>query len=94
MDIERIRHLLVGGAAVVVAEEGKPPLVVRELPEPAAAGAEPVTEEVPIASRWPKGRTLAEEPKQDQVLERLNKEILALRDQITEQGGAGIDSRE
>ncbi len=87
MDIERIRHLLAGGAAVVVAEEGKPPLVVRELPDPdAPATREPATEEVPIASRWPKGRSINEEPRQDQVLERLNKEILALRDQITQNG--------
>lgn len=90
MDIERIRELLKDGAAVVIAEEGKTPLVVRELPvRHAAAVSEGPVEEVQISSRWPKGRSISEEPtaRQDQILERLNKEIAALRDQLIDSQG-------
>jgi hypothetical protein len=107
MDLNRIRQLLrearlndsVGqGHSVVLVEDGKPPLVVRELP------VEVAPTEVPIASRWPKGRTIHERetgngaPKpaspeerasrggQDQILERLNAEILALRELVAQEG--------
>jgi hypothetical protein len=77
MDITRIRQLLREGAVVLV-EEGQPPLLVRELPE----GEQP--QEVPISARWPKGRSVLPAA-QDQVLERLNKEILALKEQIAQE---------
>jgi hypothetical protein len=87
MDLNRIRQLLREGHSVVLVEDGKAPLVVRELPVEA-----PLTE-VPIASKWPKGRSIhGEEPvvgngiRQDQILERLNKEILALREQLAQEG--------
>jgi hypothetical protein len=98
MDISRIRQLLAQGSSVVLMEEGQPPLLVTQLPE-----REEVPQDVPIASRWPKGRTIhegnavtalpvrpSEAPnRQEQVLERLNKEILALREQITQEEGIG-----
>jgi hypothetical protein len=90
MDIKQIRTLLREGSQVVLIEEGQPPLIVREL-----RTEEPATE-IQITSRWPKGRSISEGPSaaprepQDQILERLNKEILALRDQITQdEAGAG-----
>ena len=89
MDIKQIRQLLRNGASVVLLEEGHPPLVVSEL---AGQGSNPEvpTEEVPIASRWPKGRTIHDSPgdspaRQDHLLERLNKEILALKAEIAQQ---------
>ena len=82
MDIKLLRQLLRENASVVLVEEGHPPLVVREL----VASEEP--QEVPISAKWPK----AKQPPvatQDSVLERLNKEILALREQIAaEESGA------
>jgi len=96
MDIEHIRSLLTEGTAVVIAEDGKTPLVVRELHvAQAAAVPEVPVEEVPISSRWPKGRSINEEPpreKQDQILERLNKEISALRDQIARDEDGAVES--
>lgn len=97
MDINDIRKLLREGHSVVLVEQGQPPLVVTELAD------QPPVEEVQISSRWPKGRSihetvpapsangLAVPSKQDQVLERLNKEILALKAQIAqdENGAAG-----
>ena len=98
MDIEHIRDLLKEGGAVVIAQEGKAPLVVRELPvqRQTAIVSEAPVEEIQISSRWPKGRSINEteqpvrpdtRPGGDQVLERLNKEILALRDQIIDSQG-------
>ena len=83
MDIKQIRTLLREGSQVVLIEENQPPLIVREL-----RTEEPATE-VQIASRWPKGRSISEP--QDQILERLNKEILALRDQITQDEGGSAE---
>jgi hypothetical protein len=99
MDITRIRQLLAQGSSVVLVEEGQPPLVVTQLPE-----RDEAPQEVPIASRWPKGRSIHEQDaaaaspmrpvdgaqgRQEQVLERLNKEILALREQITQEEAGG-----
>lgn len=81
MNIKQIRQLLRENASVVLVEEGHPPLIVRELPEVEA------TQEVPIASRWPKHR-LANGVSQESVLERLNNEILALKEQIAQEESA------
>lgn len=78
MNTKDIRRLLREGHAVVLIEDGQPPLMVSEL------ASAPPAEEVPIASRWPKGRAVGPS-RQDEVLERLNKEILALKSQIAEQ---------
>ncbi|MBP6886026.1 MAG: hypothetical protein KBC02_02180 [Candidatus Pacebacteria bacterium] len=75
MDTKQIRQLLKENAAVVLVEEGHAPLIVREL----QATEEP--QEVPISARWPKSRPPAAAT-QDSVLERLNNEILALKEQI------------
>jgi len=107
MDLPLIRRLLREGSQVVLLEEGHPPLVVRQL------RTEEPPEEVPIASRWPKGfpyrpvgagrsvfdgrrsgEGVAEAPsepanRQEQILERLNKEILALKEQISQEGEGG-----
>jgi hypothetical protein len=80
MDIKQIRQLLRDGTAVVLMEDGQQPLIVRELQT-----EEPV-QEIQISSRWPKGRSIHDSPpRQDQILERLNKEILALRAELAEQ---------
>ncbi len=84
MDTKQIRQLLRNGSSVVLLEEGHQPLVVSELK------IEPAVQEVPIASRWPKGRTIHDGPadtptRPDQLLERLNKEILALKAEIAQQ---------
>ena len=78
MDIKQIRQLLRENASVVLVEEGHPPLIVRELP----AAEQP--QEVPISARWPKSRPPAQ-PSPDSVLERLNNEILALKEQIAQE---------
>lgn len=79
MDIKEIRTLLREGRSVVLVEDGQPPLLVSEL------HPQPEPQSVPIAR--PPVRPDA--PRQDQVLERLNKEILALKAQIDEEGMAG-----
>src|ERR1700752_939036 len=86
MDLNEIRQLIRNGSSVVIMQDGQPPLLVQELRSTgaeakAAATGEPEAE-VPIASRWPKGRSIHERPQQDEVLQRLNSEILALREQI------------
>ena len=78
MDIKQIRQLLKENASVVLVEEGQPPLVVQELRTPEAP------QEVPISARWPKARPPTPVT-QDSVLERLNKEILALKEQIAQE---------
>ena len=85
MNINDIRKLLREGRSVVLVEEGQTPLLVTEL-----TVDQPVVEEVQISSRWPKARTVHDPaPKpQEEVLERLNKEILALKAQIAEDEGA------
>jgi hypothetical protein len=75
VNISQIRTLLREGRSVVLVEDGQPPLVVTELAPPVRAREE----EIPIASRWPKVAVSS-----DQVLERLNKEILALKAQIAD----------
>lgn len=82
MDIKQIRQLLKENATVVLVEEGQPPLVVQELRTPEAS------EEVPISARWPKARPPAPVT-QDAVLERLNNEILALKEQIAQEESQG-----
>ena len=84
MDTKQIRKLLQENVAVVLVEEGHPPLIVREL----QATEEP--QDVPISARWPKSRPAVATPaSQDAVLERLNNEILALKEQIAQEE-AGI----
>lgn len=73
MNIEEIRRLLKEGHSVVLVEEGKTPLVVTELTP------SPRSEEVPIV------RPRSEPSRQDQILERLNKEILALKAQMDQE---------
>jgi hypothetical protein len=83
MDIKTIRQLLRENAAVVLVEEGHPPLIVREL--------QPTEEpqDVPISARWPKSRPPVPAPApQESVLERLNNEILALKEQIAQEESA------
>lgn len=102
MDLARIRQLLAQGSSVVLMEEGHPPLMVTQLSE-----REEAPQEVPIASRWPKGRSIHEGPaglvaaarspgelqgRQEQILERLNKEILALREQISQEEPSGREN--
>jgi hypothetical protein len=98
MDTKQIRQLLREGASVVLLEEGLRPLVVRELVLADERAPDETPEEVPIASRWPKGRTVHDGPpkrlqppsetepsRSDQILERLNKEIQALKAEIAQQ---------
>jgi hypothetical protein len=103
MDTKQIRQLLREGASVVLLEEGETPLVVRELAPSGEPALQEVPEEVPIASRWPKGlptgqagppeprvgRSILDRPPEpsrtDHILERLNKEILALKAEIAQQ---------
>ena len=59
----------------MLVEEGHTPLIVKELRTTEAP------QEVPISARWPKSRPPAPAT-QDAVLERLNNEILALKEQI------------
>jgi hypothetical protein len=84
MQLKHIRQLLRENAAVVLVEEGQPPLVVREL----LATEEP--QDVPISARWPKARPPAPVP-QESVLERLNNEILALKEQIAQEESAASE---
>ena len=81
MDTKQIRQLLRENAAVVLVEEGHPPLIVRELP----ATEQP--QDVPISARWPKARPQPP-ASQESVLERLNNEILALKEQIAQEESA------
>ena len=83
MDIKEIRALLNEGHSVVLLEEGQTPLMVTKLP---GHVPQEVPEEVPIASRWPKARVPVPD-RQDQILERLNTEILALKAQIVDEEG-------
>ncbi len=88
MDIKQIRQFVKEHGTVVLVEEGHPPLIVKEISPPRreAVGAptEASEEEVPISARWPKARPSVP-VSQDSVLERLNKEILALREQIAQE---------
>ena len=84
MNLKDIRKLLKEGHSVVLFQEGETPLVVTELAQ------DPVPEEVPIASRWPKNRSVTD-GRGDQVLERLNKEILALKAQIAQDEEGTVD---
>lgn len=87
MDTKTIRQLLQENTAVVLVEEGHPPLIVQEWKqtrrEEVGAPTE-ASEEVPISARWPKSRPPAPTP-QESVLERLNNEILALKEQIAQE---------
>jgi hypothetical protein len=78
MDIKQIRQLLRQNATVVLVEEGQPPMLVQELK------AQEAPQDVPISARWPKSRPPTAVT-QDSVLERLNKEILALKEQIAQE---------
>jgi hypothetical protein len=88
MNTKLIRKLLRDRASVVLLEDGLPPLVITELAEESTLQAE----DVQISSRWPKGRSIHEDPRPersgDQILERLNKEILSLKAQIAEEEGS------
>ncbi len=92
MDLKQIRQLLRENTSVVLVEEGQPPLVVQELRIPEAP------QEVPISARWPKsppmertGRPPMPPVTQDSVLERLNSEILALKEQIAQEESQGTE---
>jgi hypothetical protein len=89
MDTKQLRQLIKEYGVVVLVEEGHTPLVVKEWQPPQEA-----PQEVPISARWPKAKPPASperqrgEPvpiSQDAVLERLNKEILALKEQIAQE---------
>lgn len=80
MDIKLIRRILKGNATVVLVEQGQPPLIVRQWQDEPGETAE----EVPISARWPKARPPAPVT-QDSVLERLNREIVSLKDQIAQE---------
>jgi hypothetical protein len=84
MDIKQIRQLVKEGRTVVLVEDGQSPLVISVLESGGSERMVPVSEEVPIMSRLPKARTIHEEPR-DHLLERLNKEILALKAEIAQQ---------
>lgn len=78
MDTKYIRQLIQEHGVVVLVEEGQPPLIVKTL----QPREEP--EEVPISARWPKAKPpISMNP--DSVLERLNREILALKEQIAQE---------
>lgn len=88
MDIKQLRQLAQEHGVVVLVEEGHTPLIVRECEPPRRE----VAEEVPIAARWPKGPPTERQPARpdgrtggDAVLERLNKEILTLKEQIAQE---------
>ena len=85
IDIKQIRQLLKENTTVVLVEEGQPLLVVQELRTPPEA-----PQEVPISARWPKSRPPIAVT-QDSVLERLNKEILALKEQIAQEESQGSE---
>jgi len=85
MDLKQIRQLLKENATVVLVEEGQPPLVVQEVRTPSEA-----PQEVQISARWPKSRPPVSVT-QDSVLERLNKEILALKEQIAQEESQGSE---
>ncbi|MEK7637939.1 MAG: hypothetical protein AAB375_00730 [Patescibacteria group bacterium] len=84
MNLKQIRQLLRENASVVLVEEGQPPLVVQEL----RVREEP--QDVPISARWPKLRPPLPVT-QDSVLERLNSEILALKEQIAQEESQGTE---
>lgn len=88
MDIHTIRELIRQGHSVVIVEEGQPPLMVRELEE-STRTVRTIHEEAPntmvVTPTSPPDQNAQ---KQDQVLERLNKEILALKAQIAEDEAA------
>jgi len=80
MDISQIRALVSEYGTVAIVEGDNPPLIVRELTQSNTPSAyqEPSvseSESVPVITRPP--------ARQDQLLERLNREIIALRDQVT-----------
>ena len=80
MDTKLIRKLVKENGTVVLVEEGHAPLIVREV----SVSEEP--QEVPISARWPKAvRPVQPSVSQDSVLERLNNEILALKEQIAQE---------
>ena len=94
MDIKQIKRLLEQtGSSVILDEEGRPAIVALSwsawLDLTGQTVQEPV-QEVPISSRWPKAPRQAVDiqTRQDQVLERLNKEILALKAQIEQEEAA------
>lgn len=68
---------------MVLVEDGHPSLVIHELKPVEAA------EDIPISARWPKGMPAGRyglpPVSQDEVLERLNKEIIALKEQIAQE---------
>lgn len=91
MDTKQLRQLIKEYGVVVLVEEGQLPLIVKVLQPPEE---QPEPEEVPISARWPKARPPASPERQrgelvpvsqDAVLERLNKEILSLKEQIAQE---------
>lgn len=106
MNLKQIRQLLREGSQVVLVEEGQPPLVVRELRSEEPPEIVPIASRWPkIPPIAPRGRSILEgrpiagseipttgRDKQDQILDRLNKEILALKEQITQDEDAANES--
>jgi hypothetical protein len=91
MDTKQLQQLLKqAGSVVILDDKGQPVAVTVSWATwlrttGADALPEPPIEEVPISSRWPKAPRLAtpeQASRQDQILERLNKEILALKAQM------------
>lgn len=100
MDIKQIRQLLRESASVVLVEEGHLPLIVKELPAAEQPQEVPISARWPKArppaqsdgEARPNGRPApVSSPSgdfrgsQDSVLERLNNEILALKEQIAQE---------
>ena len=94
MDTKQLQQLLKQTGSVVLLNDNGQPVAVTVSWETwlRTVGAdifpEPPVEEVPISSRWPKAPRIPvpdQASRQDQVLERLNKEILALKAQIEQE---------
>ena len=96
MDTKQLQQLLrQTGSVVILGDDGRPTAVAVDwgtwlrMTGPQAP-EEPPVEEIPISSRWPKAPRQPVRSAGDQVLERLNKEILALKAQIEqEEAGTG-----
>lgn len=94
MDTKQLQQLLKQAGSVVILDDNGQPvaITVSWATWLRTVGAdqqpEPPVEEVPISSRWPKAPrvpVLDQATRQDQILERLNKEILSLKAQIEQE---------
>ncbi len=100
MDTKQLQQLLKQAGSVVLLDDHSQPVAVAVNWESwlrltgAETPAEPPVQEIPISSRWPKAPRVPTSPaeqsnRQDQILERLNKEILALKAQIEQDEAEG-----